>query len=93
MIDGPSVNRHHWVPKSKGGREAAPIHVVCHRMLHRVFSEADLASTYRTPEAVRSQPEMARFVAWVRRKPVEFVDWPDAPAGREKRRPHRRRKG
>jgi hypothetical protein len=93
MIDGPSVNRHHWVPKSKGGRLAASLHVVCHRMLHRVFSETDLAATYNTPEAVRTQPEMARFVAWVRRKPTDFVDWANAPAGRDTRRPHRRRKG
>ena len=92
MIDGPSVNRHHWVPKSKGGDRASNIHVVCHRMLHKTFSESDLANDYLTPEALREHPEIENFIRWVRRKPPEFIDRARAPRGRDKRRPHRRRR-
>ncbi len=82
MIDGPSVDRHHWVPKSAGGRATDFIHVVCHRMIHRVFDERELATTYADPEAVRAHPEIARFVAWVRKQPPEYVDWPKSPRQR-----------
>lgn len=82
MIDGPSVDRHHWVPKSEGGRATEFIHVVCHRMIHRVFDERELATSYADPAAVRAHPEIARFVTWVRRQPPDYVDWPKAPRRR-----------
>ena len=68
------------------------IHVVCRRMLHRTFSESDLANGYLTPEALREHPEIENFIRWVRRKPREFIDHVRAPRGRDKRRPHRRRR-
>ena len=92
MVAGPSVNRHHWVPRTRGGTDAADIHVVCHRMLHRTFSEAELAMHFSTPEACRAHPDIARFVRWVRRKPADFVDRARVPRGRDKRRPHRKRR-
>jgi len=85
MLEGPSVDRHHWVPKSEGGRETDFIHVVCHRMIHRVFDERALATAYADPEAVRAYPEIARFVTWVRRKPADYVDWPKEPRGSRRR--------
>jgi len=85
MIPGPSVDRHHWVPKSAGGRATDLLHTVCHRMIHRVFSERELATAYADPETVRGHPEIARFVAWVRRQPPEYLDWPKAPRGRRRR--------
>lgn len=82
MLAGPSIDRHHWVPKSKGGRETDFIHVVCHRMIHRVFNERELATTYADPGTVRAHPEIQRFVVWVRRKPEDYVDWPKEPRKR-----------
>lgn len=76
LIDGPSVDRHHWVPRSQGGREAVALHKVCHRMVHRVLDERTLATAYSTPESLRGHPEIQRFVAWVQKKPADYVDWP-----------------
>lgn len=76
MIAGPSVDEHHWVPKSEGGRETAFLHRICHRALHARFSERELAHGYAAPEAIRNDPAMARFIAWVRKRPAEYVDWP-----------------
>lgn len=92
MVDGPSVNRHHWVPKSKGGDQASDIHVVCHRMLHRTFSENELATEYATPKILRDHPAIETFIRWVRRKPPQFIDRAKPARGRDKRRPHRRRR-
>lgn len=86
MIPGPSVDRHHWTPRSHGGREAAPLHRVCHRMLHRLFSRAELATRYDTPEAVRDHPDVRKFIQWVRKQPADYVDWPEAPGRHGKRR-------
>jgi hypothetical protein len=90
LIEGPSIDRHHWVPRTRGGRVAGPLHRICHRMLHRVFSETELAGPYAEPDAIRTHPEMARFLLWVRRQPPEYVGWPRAPA---RKRGNRRRAG
>jgi hypothetical protein len=74
MIAGPSVDRYHWQPKSQGGREAEPLHLICHRKLHSLFTARELATTYATPEAVRRHPQMQTFIQWVRRRPPEFID-------------------
>ncbi len=83
--DGVSVDRHHWTPRALGGREAAPLHRVCHRMLHRLFTRAELGTLYDTPEKARAHPEVARFIAWARKQPPAYVDWPKA-GGRKRRR-------
>lgn len=85
MVDGPSVDRHHWVPKSEGGRETDYIHLVCHRMIHRVFDARELAGDFADPQAVRDHPEIKRFTAWVRKQLPEYVDWPKSPRSRKRR--------
>lgn len=82
MLAGIAVDRHHWLPRSHGGETWDWLHQVCHRMIHRRFSEAELAAAYRTPEALRADPDIARFVRWVRRKPPDYVDWPKLPRRR-----------
>jgi hypothetical protein len=76
MIAGPSVDEHHWVPKSEGGRDTGYLHRVCHRALHAHFTERELAQDYCTPETVRAHPDMAKFIRWVRKRPAEYMDWP-----------------
>lgn len=82
MWDGPSVDRHHWVPRKHGGGPCATLHLVCHRMIHRVFSERELSQSFRDVDSLRAHPDIARFIAWVRRKPPDYVDWPKAPQRR-----------
>ena len=90
LVDGPSVDRHHWIPLSHGGRDAATLHRICHRMIHRLFTETDLARTYTSAEAILAHPDMQRFVAWVRRQPAEYVGWPRVPRGQGRRPAWRR---
>jgi hypothetical protein len=72
MVAGPSVDRHHFVPRSEGGRENRWVHRVCHRKIHSLFTERELAKEYSTPEALRAHPEMQPFLRWVARKHPEF---------------------
>ena len=73
MLAGESVDRHHWRPKSRGGRTAAYLHRTCHRKLHSLFTDKELSTEFSTPEAVREHPEIKKFIAWVRRQPPEAV--------------------
>jgi len=66
------VDRHHVVPKSRGGRVTVRMHRICHHKLHSVFTAAELARIGEDFERLRAHPEVARFVAWVRRRPPHF---------------------
>jgi len=82
MVAGPSVDRHHWIPKLKGGRETDWVHRVCHKKIHALFSEAELARVYNSAEALRAHPEIARFVRWLAKKPPDFNTRHDPPRKR-----------
>ena len=68
------LDAHHLVPKSRGGRETEYLHRICHRQIHALFTEAELAKRYSTVEAILDHPEMQKFVTWVKRKPPDFID-------------------
>ncbi|MCJ2046478.1 HNH endonuclease [Methylobacterium sp. J-078] len=65
---------HHLVPKLKGGARAGTVrlHQICHSAIHARFSEAEIARRLANVESLRAEPEMARFLAWVRTKPDDF---------------------
>ena len=78
LIDGPSVNRHHWIPQSKakkyGGKADNPwsyIHKVCHKKIHAVFSEKSLGEYYNTPERLCAADDMQKFIKFIRKQPPE----------------------
>ena len=65
---------HHLVPKSKGGRHTELLHRICHRQIHALLTESELAREYSTVDALQAHPAMAQFLAWVRGKPPEFSE-------------------
>jgi hypothetical protein len=69
---GKRTERHHPVPKSRGGRETVPVHPICHRTIHAALSNAQLAKLGPDPAALRAVEEIARFVRWVSGKPPDF---------------------
>ncbi|WP_245825105.1 hypothetical protein [Neoasaia chiangmaiensis] len=85
------ASRHHLVPKLRGGArgDAPMLHQVCHAAIHARFSEAELARYFSDPVALRDDPDLRRFIAWVSRKPDDF----HAPTrrSRHKKGPHRGR--
>lgn len=74
VIPASQQDAHHFVPKSKGGRETRLLHRICHRQIHVLFTEAELARHLNTPEALLAQPQVQTFVAWVRSKPADFYE-------------------
>lgn len=65
---------HHLVPRSRGGVQTVWLHRICHRQVHALFTEPELARDYQHVDALRAHPEMARFIEWVRRKPEDFLE-------------------
>ena len=65
---------HHLIPKCKGGRETQFLHRICHRQIHALFTEKELANDYNHVEKLLSHPEMQTFVAWVKTKPSSFIE-------------------
>ena len=85
LVAGRSVDEHHLVPKSQGGKtqaNTAQIHRVCHRKIHATFSERELAKDYNTWHALQAHPEIAAFVVWLANKPPTFYDNSRKPARR-----------
>lgn len=68
-----SANKHHLVPRSRGGRETQYLHRICHAKLHATFTEKALARDFNSVEALLAHPEISAFVEWVRSKPIDFM--------------------
>ena len=77
-----ALTRHHLVPRTLHKRvrtrrnfTRAERHAVillccpCHKQIHVVFTESELARDYASIEAIAAHPEIARFVRWVVRQP------------------------
>ncbi len=74
---------HHLVPRARGGARLGTVrlHQVCHSAIHARYTEAEIARHLADVASLRADPELARFVAWVRTKPPDF----HAPTRRAKR--------
>jgi len=96
MVPGRSVNRHHLLPKLKGGKGAGAfdLHTICHSKIHSIWSEAELARIYRECEEVPERvwaaylenEHMVTFVKWVSKKDPEYRNSNRMVNGHKKRR-------
>ena len=74
MVAGPSLDQHHPVPRSHGGRETVLMHKICHRAIHAMLSERELAEEFAGFEALRAHPMLAQFIGWVKKRPPDYYD-------------------
>jgi 5-methylcytosine-specific restriction endonuclease McrA len=74
MVAGKSIDEHHLLPKSQGGRETHTIHRICHRKIHATFTEKELARSYTNWQALQAHEDIAAFIAWVQKKAPEYYD-------------------
>ena len=65
---------HHLIPRLKGGAKGPTVllHQICHTEIHASLTEAELARDHSTIDALRAHPRLAKFIAWVARKPPTF---------------------
>ena len=69
------MQRHHAVPKAKRGRATVPVHPICHRTIHRAFTNAELARFGEDRARLTAEPTVEKFLEWIADKPPDF----DAP--------------
>jgi hypothetical protein len=74
MVAGRSSDKHHWIPVSYKGKDWSWLHRVCHRKIHSLWTEKELARDWYTADKIRSDPDMAKFILWIAKKPPEFYD-------------------
>jgi len=84
---GAKQSLHHLVPKLRGGKggETVRLHQICHNEIHATLTETELARDYASIEALRAHPRLARFVAWVSRRPPDFHARTSGPRRRKRR--------
>lgn len=64
------VTVHHLIPQQKGGQNGprAEICSACHRQIHVLYDNGRLARELNCLERLRDEPEMRRFLSWVRKQ-------------------------
>lgn len=85
--DGKSINRHHFVPKSRGGKEQFFTHKICHNMIHSLWTEKELELEYSDSEKIKSHTEIQKFIKWIQKKdPLFYLATKDSKTRKIKRK-------
>ncbi len=74
MWEGPSVDKHHMVPKCKGGKETEYLHRICHRKIHSIWTEKELEREFNNSDKIREHEEIQKFIKFVSKKEPDFYD-------------------
>jgi hypothetical protein len=74
MWKGPSIDKHHVVPKCRGGKETEFMHKICHRKIHSIWSNKELEKEFNDPYIIKQNEEIQAFITWVKKKPCDFYD-------------------
>lgn len=64
------ITLHHLTPKQKGGKaeDRTPVCRPCHKQVHAVFGNTDLAKSYANVAALRQAPLLQPFLKWIRKQ-------------------------
>ncbi|MFC0211009.1 HNH endonuclease [Paenibacillus chartarius] len=86
--EGVETTEHHLTPREKGGAKlpTADLCIPCHKQLHALFTNDQLADGLNTIEALQANGEIARFLKWIRKQPAATV--PRTRKSRERRGLH-----
>jgi 5-methylcytosine-specific restriction enzyme A len=65
------VTVHHLTPKEMGGTfmPTAYLCIPCHKQIHALFTNEDLASSLNSIELLREHPDIHKFLKWIKRQP------------------------
>jgi hypothetical protein len=86
LLGTQSIDEHHLVPKTFKGKETVTLHKICHRKVHSVLTERELANHYNTIQRLLEHTEIQKFVAWVAKKPPEYYSGSDETKVRKGKR-------
>ena len=72
MFDDGSVNKHHLIPKCRGGKETFYLHMVCHQKIHSLWTDKELEEEFSDPATIKEHEEIQKFVIWLDKKTPGF---------------------
>lgn len=67
------ITRHHLIPRAEGGTEVVDLCIPCHKTLHSFFSNRTLSTELYTIDSLRQDPEIARYLEWIRKQPDRVI--------------------
>ncbi|MCZ8523553.1 MULTISPECIES: HNH endonuclease [Paenibacillus] len=75
LRDEVQTTEHHLTPKEKGGTflGTANLCIPCHKQIHALFTNAELAAGLHTLEALRANEAIAGFLRWIRKQPPSVL--------------------
>lgn len=63
-LDALSVSKHHLVPKAKRGKDTVVVCNECHKQIHSLFTNKELANQYNTIELLKIHPAIKAWIGW-----------------------------
>jgi 5-methylcytosine-specific restriction enzyme A len=65
------VTVHHLTPKEMGGTHipTANLCIPCHKQIHALFTNEELAAGLNSIELLRSHPDLQKFLQWIKKQP------------------------
>jgi 5-methylcytosine-specific restriction enzyme A len=62
---------HHLTPREMGGTfmPTADLCKACHKQIHALYSNEELAARLSTIERLKDDPEIAKFLKWIKKQP------------------------
>jgi 5-methylcytosine-specific restriction endonuclease McrA len=66
--DGRYLEKHHLVPRAKGGKETEFLCIDCGNQVHELFTNNELRDVYNTIEALKKDERVWRWIKWVSKK-------------------------
>ena len=63
---------HHLTPREFGGgpEETAKLCIPCHKQIHALYSNSELAIRLNTIERLQDDPEMKKYLNWIKKQPA-----------------------
>ncbi|MGI8314480.1 HNH endonuclease [Halobacillus mangrovi] len=68
-----TTTEHHLIPRQYGGVEGPTVLLcsACHRQIHALFTNEELAAFYHTLERLKDHPDVRKYIKWVKKQDPE----------------------
>lgn len=81
------LQKHHLIPKSRGGTEKNRLCCHCHRQIHALYSEKELELYFNTLDLFLSSSRLRKWIKWIRkRRPESKLKTKDSKSRKKKRK-------
>lgn len=65
------ITKHHLIPLAKGGKkfETLSLCTTCHRQIHALFTNHELAAHYHSLESLKKDTRIIKFLKFIKKVP------------------------